>query len=140
MVKALPKINKLEEYLTKLVYYCVFARDKDTCVVCGKHVRGRDRQPSHVIPKARSSYLRWDMENIKTLCYVHHLRWWHQHPLKAGKWFEEKYPERAKYLEEREHILLSDELRKQNKSYREWLNEQIEKYEQELHNLGGTLD
>jgi hypothetical protein len=80
------------------------------------------------------------MENIKTLCYVHHLRWWHQHPLKAGKWFEEKYPERAKYLEEREHILLSDELRKQNKSYREWLNEQIEKYEQELHNLGGTLD
>lgn len=140
MVKLLPKIDKLEEYLTKLAYYCVFTRDNNRCQVCQKHVKGRDRQPSHVIPKSRSSYLRWDVKNIKTLCFVHHMKWWHQHPLKAGAWFREKYPDRAKYLEEREHIILRDWLREKGMTYREWLNEQIEKHEQELHNLGGSLD
>lgn len=137
--KKLTPIKTLERKLTKLVYNCVFARDNNRCQVCNKWVKGSDRQPSHVYPKARSKYLRWDMKNIKTLCWKHHLRWWHTQPLESGKWFEGKFPERVKYIKERKNIILSEELKKQGKTYREWLKEQIKKYEQKLSDFGYSL-
>jgi len=68
------------------------------------------------------------------------MHYWHQYPLQAARWFNDKFPDRVKYIEERENLILSDELRKQGKTYREWLNEQIEKHEQILSDFGRTLD
>jgi hypothetical protein len=38
--------------------------------------------------------------NMKVLCYHCHLNWWHKNPLESGEWFKDKFPERAKFIEE----------------------------------------
>jgi hypothetical protein len=36
--------------------------------------------------------------NVKLLCYACHIHWWHKHPIEAGDWYKEKFPDRYKYL------------------------------------------
>jgi 5-methylcytosine-specific restriction endonuclease McrA len=81
-------------------------RDDNTCQWCGKKgLVGFDSQISHIIPKGRSTYLRWDMNNLILLCaYCHNEKW---HKLSLGrKWFDPKYPERVQYLEARQHTTI----------------------------------
>lgn len=76
----------------------VFERDNYQCVRCQ---RGRPNfviHPSHVIGR-QNKRLRWDLNNVKTLCFICH-RWWHDNPTESGEWFKKKYPKRYKYLEE----------------------------------------
>lgn len=128
MSKKLPKIKTLEKKLTKLCYEFVFKRDKNQCQKCGKVVTGQNRHPSHVIPKSRSKLLRWDDTNIKTMCYFHHMGWWHQNPFRAGLWFKEKFPDRSEYLDTLEHVKLKDFLKEEQLTEREWLEKQIDRY------------
>ena len=95
-----PTIKSLQKKLTKAVHEAVFRRDESCCQKCGKYVEGSNRHPSHVIPKSRGNILRWDMLNIKTMCFHHHINWWHKEPTESGEWFKQKFPERHKYLEE----------------------------------------
>jgi len=93
-------IKTLEENLWELVKEFVFLRDKYCCQKCGRQLSPKQCQPSHVIPKARSKYLRFDPNNIKTLCYYDHIYWWHKNPLEATGWFENRFPDRYKYVME----------------------------------------
>lgn len=90
--------KKLIDDLDKLSKKLVYERDNYTCQRCGKH-DGRDYQASHVIPVSAGMKLRWDLLNMKVLCHHCHLNWWHKNPLESAKWFEERFPERAAYLE-----------------------------------------
>lgn len=100
--KAYPKRSKLIEALVNETKRKIKIRDKNTCQKCGKVVEGRNLQGSHVIPmsKCRNNRLAFDELNIKVLCSYCHQYFWHSNPIESGKWFEEKFPDRAKYLRE----------------------------------------
>ncbi len=95
-------VKKLDDYIRDKVR----ERDNNQCVWCGKKLaKGFNSQVSHVIPKGRCTYLRWDMNNVKLLCAFCHNEKWHKRA-EGRKWFDEKYPERAKYVDERQHTLI----------------------------------
>lgn len=65
----------------------VRARDNYTCQWCGSTTN--QMQCSHVYSR-RHRTIRWDMMNAKCLCAACHKKW-HESPLAAFTWFEEKY-------------------------------------------------
>lgn len=91
--------RKIKDKLDKLVKQYVKLRDKNTCQHCGKIVEGSNCHGSHVIPVSRDGRLAFDDLNIKVLCYHCHINWWHKHPIEAGEWFTNKFPERWEYLQ-----------------------------------------
>jgi 5-methylcytosine-specific restriction endonuclease McrA len=98
-VKAKGERSKLNKQLDTLAKTLAKERDDYTCQKCGKQERGSGMHGSHVIPVSAGAKLRWDLMNIKALCYHCHLNWWHKNPLEAGQWFRDTFPERAEYLE-----------------------------------------
>lgn len=75
-------------------------RDKWTCQKCGKsHLVSKQAQASHVLTKAAFPHLRFDLNNIKCLCWNCHFNWWHKESTETKEWFAEKFPERWEYLE-----------------------------------------
>jgi len=88
-------VKKLDEIVVKIVK----VRDKHLCQYCHKLVEGSNAHCSHVIPRSRGMIYRWDLNNLKLLCYHHHINWWHKDPVEAGKWFREAFPERMAYLD-----------------------------------------
>ena len=91
-------VKKLDE-LSKEV---VRQRDGNTCQRCQKWCEGSGRHVSHVIPVSGGHRLRWDVQNMKILCYHCHINWWHKNPMKAYEWFSTAFPERWEYLQEQE--------------------------------------
>lgn len=91
--------RKLEDKLDKLVSKKVKERDNNTCQHCGAKVVGANCHWSHIIPISRNKRLKWDLNNSMVLCYHCHINWWHKHPLEAGRWLEETFPERVLYLD-----------------------------------------
>lgn len=98
MKKTLRK--QLTTKLDKLSKEVVRQRDGNVCQHCGKHVEGSNRHVSHVIPVSAGNKLRWDVMNMKILCYHCHINWWHKNPMDAYAWFSDKYPERWDYLQQ----------------------------------------
>lgn len=94
------KISSLKKKLDKLVKDYIKKRDGYICQHCGKAVSGSDCHASHVIPVSRSGYLQFEPLNMKVMCYNCHMNWWHKHPVEAGKWFTDTFPERWEYLSE----------------------------------------
>lgn len=41
--------------------------------------------------------LRYDPANAITMCSTCHF-WWHENPLEAMRWYEQKFPKNAEYL------------------------------------------
>ena len=84
------------------------ARDK-RCLRCGSL---DNLQASHSIPVSHGNRLRYDGQNVITLCFHCHLSWWHKNPIEAGEWFKSRFPERYKYLQrvknERVKFTISD--------------------------------
>ena len=109
-------IGKLKKKIEDLVKLKAKVRDNWTCQHCGKSVEGIDAHGSHVIPVSASQLLRFDVLNIKCLCYHCHINWWHKHPLEAAKWFEDKFPDRFKYLKSKQN---------ETKSWKRWELEQL---------------
>lgn len=99
MPKKKSKKKRLIAQLDVLAKTAAKMRDKYICQKCGKHVQGSNAHGSHVIPVSAGMKLRWDLNNIKTLCYHDHINWWHKNPLEAAEWFKQEFPERAAYLE-----------------------------------------
>ena len=93
-----PQKKALTKKLEELVKLYIKLRDDYTCQHCGKKVTGSDCHASHVIPVSRSGYLRCEPLNMKVMCYHCHINWWHKHPIEAGAWFTDTFPERWEYL------------------------------------------
>lgn len=119
----LKRVKKLD----KLVKEYVRSRDKNTCQHCGKHVSGSNAHVSHVIPRSRGNYLKWDDKNIKLLCFHCHIHWWHKNPVESGMWFMQKFPERWEYLQRNSHKTL--------KNNQEFIDAKIAEYESRIENL-----
>jgi len=71
--------------LTKLLRETCFARDSK-CLRCG---REDTLAPSHIYPKGKYQRMRYELDNVKTLCYGCHFHFWHSEPLKAAVWIKE---------------------------------------------------
>lgn len=91
--------SKIIKKLDELIKTQAKIRDKYTCQKCGKKLEGSNAHGSHVIPVSAGNKLRWDIQNIKTLCYHCHLNWWHKNPVEAGHWFTFQFPDRWEYLQ-----------------------------------------
>ena len=87
-------IDKLDTVIREIVYI----RDESRCQRCGKYVTGQNKHTSHVVPVSNGNYLRWDLLNVKLLCFHCHISWWHKNPCRAKEWFAEKFPARYDYL------------------------------------------
>ena len=85
--------------LYRVLKTCVQLRDEHICVRCGKYCRGEREHMSHVYRAGRCGYLKYDLQNVKTLCLECHT-WWHETEAEAGVWFKETFPERSAYLSE----------------------------------------
>lgn len=119
-VKQQSNIGKIKKNVEDLAKKCAKKRDKYICQKCGSHVEGVNAHGSHVIPVSASQYLRFDIDNIKCLCFKCHIGWWHKNPLEASDWFKTKFPDRYKYLEENKnttHKWTRDELSALKKKY-----------------------
>ena len=103
-VKKQSNIGKIKKEVETLAKKCAKKRDNYTCQRCDKEVKGMNAHGSHVIPVSGSQLLRFDLKNIKCLCYHCHMQWWHKNPLDAYEWFKKKFPSRYKYLQKKKHL------------------------------------
>jgi 5-methylcytosine-specific restriction endonuclease McrA len=90
--------RRIIEKLDKVCGDIIKIRDGHRCQMCGKYVTGSDAHSSHVIPKSRGLYVRFDLLNLKLLFMHCHMNVWHKDPLFAKQWFAKKFPARIKYL------------------------------------------
>jgi len=107
--------------LNALLHELLRLRDK-SCLRCGNP----EFQLSHVKPKGKYRKLEFDSKNILALCFSCHLGWWHKDVTEAGEWFEEKYPERYKYLLLRSQA--SGQGTRNYKLLKVFISEEIKKY------------
>lgn len=75
--------------LDKLLREACFARDGHKCLKCG---RTDQLAPSHIYPKGTYKKMRHDLDNVKTLCFQHHIHWWHKNPIEAWEWLQATLP------------------------------------------------
>jgi 5-methylcytosine-specific restriction endonuclease McrA len=87
-------LQKMHVKVWKIVGLVVKARDNQTCQKCGKGASGSGLHTSHVLPKSTHGALRYNLSNLKTLCYHCHINWWHKNPVESGDWFKKNYPVR----------------------------------------------
>ena len=95
------KRKTIERKLTTITAEIIKIRDDNTCQHCGVHTVGRNCHVSHVKSKGKYGGLRWDLNNLKLLCYRCHIHWWHKEPTEVGDWFKSEYPKRWEYLKEK---------------------------------------
>lgn len=81
--------KKQTQELDRLLREACFARDGHACIRCHKT---STLSPSHIYPKGTYRKMRWDLDNVKTLCYRCHLQFWHKDPLGAWEWVKEALP------------------------------------------------
>ena len=96
--------QKIEKKLDNITMQIVRLRDKNTCQHCGKPCFGSNAHKSHVKSKGAYPHLKFDLQNLKLLCYHCHINWWHHEPTEAGLWFKKEFPDRYKYLEKAKKI------------------------------------
>lgn len=57
---------------------------------------------SHIYSKGAHPAMRYDLDNVKALCYKCHIEWWHKEPMEAKDWLEQVLPkarvDRLKFL------------------------------------------
>ena len=116
------RIKKLDDLCREIVRL----RDKNTCQHCGKYVTGVNSHCSHVVPKSKGYVLRWDLRNLKVLCFHCHINWWHKNPREAGAWFDDTFPERAKYIDEHKEDIIHGSIRE------EFMSNKLEELKDEL--------
>lgn len=101
----LSKIKEETEDLAKLLAKKLAGWKCEKCengiIISGSNCHG-----SHIIPVSHGNALRFDPMNILCLCYFHHLSWWHKNPVEAGEWFNAKFPDRKKYIDERKNTIV----------------------------------
>ncbi len=95
--------RKLKDKLDVICREIIRIRDDNRCQRCHKPVEKSNAHCSHVIPKSRGDTLRWDLINLKLLCFHCHINKWHKDPMEAYEWFAKAFPARWRYLESRRH-------------------------------------
>ena len=87
-------------------------RDNDTCQYCGRSKsQGYAIHGSHILPEGAYPLVSAEPYNIIALCSTHHLSGanprmgnkepsWHSHPLFFTDWFNKKWPDRYKELQD----------------------------------------
>jgi len=81
--------KSIKRELDSLLCEICFARDKHRCIRCG---RTDALAPSHIYPKGKYKRMRWEINNVKTLCYSCHIHFWHKNPIEAHEWLETAIP------------------------------------------------
>lgn len=99
------KVSTVKNRIWELCKKIVRKRDKNRCQRCGKHVEGSQSETSHVVPKSHGNILRYDIQNLKVMCFTCH-RWWHANPTESGLWFKERWPDRYTYLESKKNQIV----------------------------------
>jgi len=77
--------QKTIEELDRLAKAVVIERDGKQCLRCGTT---ENLQASHIFPKGKYPKMRFDVENIKILCFSCHIGWWHKNIILAGEWIQ----------------------------------------------------
>jgi len=110
--------------LDTLLREYVLKRDENKCQWCGKYGEGSQVHVSHVVPKSQGNKYRWNIWNVKLLCFFCHRHKWHDQAL-GRAWFDEKYPDRVKKLDE---LRLRNDIIKMPRDYeiiKEYLEDHI---------------
>lgn len=99
-----PKKKKKHEKISWWIKECdtamsLLVRSKGFCDASDVSTCGGGLQHSHTISRTNDT-LRYDIINALSLCYKHHIHFWHASPLEAMQWFQRKFPERYEYLME----------------------------------------
>ncbi len=92
-------LQKMHDKCWAMAKKIIYLRDYGQCQYCFNLVKGANAHTSHVFPKSTHGAIRYDLLNLKLLCYHHHINWWHKNPIESGKWFKEAFPDRMVYLE-----------------------------------------
>lgn len=92
-------LQKMHEKCWAMAKKVVAVRDHYQCQHCFKRAEGANGHTSHVLPKSVGNGIRYDLLNLKLLCYHCHLNFWHKNPVEAGEWFRKTFPDRWEYLE-----------------------------------------
>ena len=92
-------LQKMHDKCWAMAKKVVYLRDCGQCQHCYKRVEGTNAHTSHVLPKSTHGAIRYDIKNLKLLCYHDHINWWHKNPTEASEWFRTTYPYRMDYIE-----------------------------------------
>lgn len=90
--------RKLKQKLDLLVKQFVHERDGDICLRCKKSRQLIVLQAAHVHGKGKYPRLRFEPDNILSLCWQCHMEWAHKQPLEFTDWFRENWPNRNEKL------------------------------------------
>jgi len=103
-LKEKPTRGEWIKKLDALIREICFLRDHGRCQWnCGKTEK---LAPHHIKPKGRYTRMRWEIDNVLTLCYQHHLGngGAHLDGTTFTEWFNITWPDRAVYLRRRAQI------------------------------------
>lgn len=98
--------KKLTDKLDSLCREIILKRDNNICQKCGTFAEKQNAHCSHVIPRSQGNILRWNLLNLKLLCFHCHINWWHKSPCESGEWFKSKFPDRWEYLQEKKNEVI----------------------------------
>lgn len=111
-----PSIKKLDALWSKIVRL----RAGNICAMCGRYMR-QDGTPwkmnaHHLIPKGRSVFFRWNLENGICLCFRCH-RYERQAPHHSPEafsiWLNAAHPDKAAWVEKNQHYVHTGKLNRQ---------------------------
>jgi 5-methylcytosine-specific restriction endonuclease McrA len=95
--KAAGRAKQVSE-LDQLLRAYVLERDGHACVRCAAVEGKATLQSAHVRSKGKGKRIRFEPDNLMTLCVGCHIFWWHKSPHEAVEWFSAKYPGRYERL------------------------------------------
>lgn len=88
--------RKMKQKLDLAVKVLIHERDGNACLRCKRS--DVVLQAAHVHSKGTYQRLRFEPDNLLTLCYACHIHWAHKEPLEFADWFRANWPERADKL------------------------------------------
>ena len=88
--------RRIKQQLDLLIKAQMLERDGPACLRCKKS--NVVLQAAHVHSKGKYPRLRFELDNLLTLCYGCHLHWAHKEPLEFTDWFRANWPDRADRL------------------------------------------
>jgi hypothetical protein len=95
--------RKMKQELDLAIKFQVLFRDGHQCVVGENGARCKatsNLHAAHVRPKGKYPRLRFEPDNLLSMCFFHHIVWAHRDPLAFADWFRATYPERDARLRE----------------------------------------
>ena len=93
-------LQKMHDRCWAMARKVVYLRDHGQCQRCFKPVKGANAHTSHIFPKSTHGAIRYNLKNLKLLCYHDHINWYHKNPIEAAKWVREIFWGRLEYLED----------------------------------------